>query len=365
MEYRVNRRTGDRISVLGVGTSGLPAAGAKEGAATLEMALEQGINYFDLATADSACFPIFGAALAGMRKQVLYQVHFGANYAAGKPYSWTTDLEAVKRSVAWQLEQLRTDYIDYGFIHCMDESGDWRRYVDNGVLQYLETLKAQGVVRHIGLSTHTPALAREVLDTGLVDMMMFSINPSYDYQHGEYANGSATERMALYRRCEAAGVGISVMKAFAGGQLLDARTSPFGQALTEYQCIQYALDKPGVLTVLPGVRDRADLERVLGFLRTGEAERDYSVISSLTPRDAEGACVYCNHCQPCPAGLDVGLINKYYDLARAGDPLAADHYRNLSRQAGACIGCGHCDRRCPFHVDQSARMREIAAYFGV
>ena len=63
MEYRVNRRTGDRISVLGVGTSGLPAAGAKEGAATLEMALEQGINYFDLATADSACFPIFGAAL--------------------------------------------------------------------------------------------------------------------------------------------------------------------------------------------------------------------------------------------------------------------------------------------------------------
>ena len=73
MEYRVNRRTGDRISVLGVGTSGLPAAGAKEGAATLEMALEQGINYFDLATADSACFPIFGAALAGVRRQVLYR----------------------------------------------------------------------------------------------------------------------------------------------------------------------------------------------------------------------------------------------------------------------------------------------------
>ena len=207
------------------------------------------------------------------------------------------------------------------------------------------------------------AEAREVLDTGLADMMMFSINPSYDYQHGEYANGSATERMALYRRCEAEGVGISVMKAFAGGQLLDARTSPFGQALTEYQCIQYALDKPGVLTVLPGVRDRADLERVLGFLRAGEAERDYSVISSLTPRDAEGTCVYCNHCQPCPAGLDVGLINKYYDLARAGDALAAEHYRNLSLGADACISCGHCDRRCPFHVSQSARMREIASYF--
>ena len=367
MEYRVNRRTGDRISVLGVGTSGLPAAGAKEGAATLEMALEQGINYFDLATADSACFPIFGAALAGVRRQVLYQVHFGANYAAGKPYSWTTDLETVKRSVAWQLEQLRTDYIDYGFIHCMDESGDWRRYVDNGVLQFLEALKAQGVVRHIGLSTHTPALAREVLDTGLADMMMFSINPSYDYQHGEYANGSATERMALYRRCEAEGVGISVMKAFAGGQLLDARTSPFGQALTEYQCIQYALDKPGVLTVLPGVRDRADLERVLGFLRAGEAERDYSVISSLTPRDAEGTCVFCNHCQPCPAHIDIAAVTKFLDLAAQQDSVpetVAQHYWSLSATADDCLMCGRCEPNCPFGVkirDNMARARELFA----
>lgn len=146
-------------------------------------------------------------------------------------------------------------------------------------------------------------------------MLMFSINPGYDYQHGDYANGSAAERMELYRRCETEGVGISVMKAFAGGQLLNAKTSPFGRALTEYQCIQYVLDKPGVLTVLPGVRNREDLKRVLGFLNASDEEKDYSVISVLTPKDAEGACVYCNHCQPCPAGLDVGLINKYYDLA--------------------------------------------------
>lgn len=299
-----------------------------------------------------------------MRRQVLYQVHFGANYAAGKPYSWTTDLETVKRSVAWQLEQLRTDYIDYGFIHCMDESGDWRRYVDNGVLQFLEALKAQGVVRHIGLSTHTLALAREVLDTGLADMMMFSINPSYDYQHGEYANGSATERMALYRRCEAEGVGISVMKAFAGGQLLDARTSPFGQALTEYQCIQYALDKPGVLTVLPGVRDRADLEPgSWAFCGLGRRSGTTPSSAPSPPETRRAPASTANHCQPCPAGLDVGLINKYYDLARAGDALAAEHYRSLSLGADACISCGHCDRRCPFHVSQSARMREIASYF--
>lgn len=74
--------------------------------------------------------------------------------------------------------------------------------------------------------------------------------------------------------------------------------------------------------------------------------------------------MYCNHCQPCPAGLDVGLINKYYDLTLAGDVLAREHYETLEKTAGDCIQCGHCNSRCPFHVDQVARMEEIAAYFG-
>lgn len=108
----------------------------------------------------------------------------------------------------------------------------------NGTIQYIEELKRQGVIRHIGLSSHTPAVVHKVLDVHLLDMLMFSINPAYDYCHGEYAVGTGDERTALYRRCETEGVGVSVMKAFSGGQLLDAKTSPFGQALTEYQCIQ-------------------------------------------------------------------------------------------------------------------------------
>lgn len=148
-----------------------------------------------------------------------------------------------------------------------------------------------------------------------------------------------------------------------GGQILDARTSPFGRALTEYQCIQYALDKPGVVTVLPGIRNEADLLRILGFCEASEAERDYSVIAGFAPKDAEGICVYCNHCQPCPMGLNVGLINKYYDLSLTGDHLATEHYYKLETRADACVACGHCNRRCPFHVDQMARMQKINEYF--
>ena len=108
------------------------------------------------------------------------------------------------------------------------------------------------------------------------------------------------------------------MKPFAGGQLLNAGISPFGQALTPYQCLQYALDRPAVLTVLPGVRGMDDLKDALGFLSASEEERDYAVISQFTPAGAQGRCVYCNHCMPCPTSLNIGLINKYYDLACTG-----------------------------------------------
>lgn len=139
---------------------------------------------------------------------------------------------------------------------------------------------------------------------------------------------------------------------------------PVGAALTPEQCIQYALDKPGVLTVLPGLRSVEGVKQALSYFTASPEARDYAAIASLTPKDAAGACVYCNHCQPCPAGLNVGLINKYYDLAAIGDTLAAEHYAKLSKTAADCTGCGHCGRRCPFHVAQPQRMKEIAAYFG-
>ena len=362
MEYRINRRTGDKISIIGLGASSISQAGEKEGIETLKMAFDNGINYFDLAGGDTECFPYYGEAFENVRDKVMYQIHFGANYETGS-YGWTTNLDKVKKSIAWQLEQLKTDYINYGFIHCIDEESDWNAYQKNGILDYIKELKEKGIVKHIGISSHTPELVHKALDTGLIDMVMFSINPAYDYEQGTYANGSVNERMELYKRCEAEGVGISVMKAFSSGQLLDERTSPFGKALTKMQCIQYALDKPGVLTVLTGIRGKEDLEEILQFNKATDEEKDYSIISEFTPPEATGKCVYCNHCEPCPMGLDIGLINKYYDLSKAGDILAKDHYKNLEKTAKDCIQCGHCNTRCPFKVDQLSRMKEIANYF--
>ena len=362
MVYRTVGRTGDEVGIIGMGTSSNGTAGMEETVRTVELALDSGVNYFDLAAADGLTFDAFGEALKGRREEAILQMHFGADYATGS-YGRVYGLENVERSVSWQMEKVGTDYIDYGFIHCIDSLKELDDEWDGGIVDRILKLRDEDTVLHVGLSTHTPEVAMRALESGIVDMVMFSINPAYDWSQGEFAYGGTDERAALYRRCESEGVGISVMKAFGGGQLTDERISPFGRALSTNQCIQFALDKPGVVTVLPGVRNREDLRSALAYLDSTPDERDYSVIGSFAPPEAEGKCVYCNHCKPCPEGLDIGQVNKYYDLARNGDRLAAEHYSNLTVKADSCTGCGHCNGTCPFHVDQVSRMAEIKGYF--
>ncbi len=78
----------------------------------------------------------------------------------------------------------------------------------------------------------------------------------------------------------------------------------------------------------------------------------------------DGVCIYCDHCQPCPYGIDIATVNKYYDLAISGDALAKDHYLNLNRTARDCARCGECEPRCPFHVNIEDHMKKIEKYFG-
>ena len=128
--------------------------------------------------------------------------------------------------------------------------------------------------------------------------------------------------------------------------------------------MRYALDRPGVVSILPGVTSLAELDVLLGYYDADEEETKYGALKKAAPKEAQGRCVYCSHCAPCPKGIDIALVNKYYDLALLGDNLAKQHYLTMERTASQCAQCGHCSGRCPFHVDQMARMREIAAYFG-
>lgn len=361
MDYRKLPHGEEQISVIGLGAGSLSGT-TDEMAAVIDTAIQNGINYFDIAPSMQTPFYAYAKAFNGRREEIITQMHFGAVYQNGK-YGWTRNLEEIRDQFQWQLDLLETGYTDMGFIHCVDDADDLDEVLRHGLWDYMKELKAEGSIRHLGFSSHNPKIARQLLETGLIDLFMFSINPAYDYRKGEYGIGEVAERAALYRDCERMGVGISVMKPFAGGQLLDAKTSLFKRALTHIQCFQYALDRPAVVTVLPGVRNLKDLQTVLNYATASAEEKDYSIIGEFTPQDAYGICVYCNHCQPCPMGLDVGLINKYYDLALAGDEMAKGHYYKLPIHADACIKCGHCESRCPFHVKQEGRMEEINSYF--
>ena len=84
--------------------------------------------------------------------------------------------------------------------------------------------------------------------------------------------------------------------------------------------------------------------------------------------DFRGNCVYCSHCQPCPAGIDIAAVNKYLDIARLDadrvPPSIRSHYAGLAHGGKDCIGCGHCERRCPFGVAVIENMAAAAEIFG-
>ena len=163
-------------------------------------------------------------------------------------------------------------------------------------------------------------------------------------------------------------MGITVMKPFAGGRLFSAEKSPFGVAMTPVQAVHYCLTRPAVASVLAGFRDVGECAGCLAYEGAGDEEKDYASILAGAPQHAYfGNCIYCGHCQPCTAGIDIATVNKYYDLAQMQDEVPAsvrDHYLALEVRAGDCTGCAACEPNCPFGVPIAERMAEAAALFG-
>ena len=123
MEYRKLPHGEERIGVIGMGSSAVGMQNEKEIIETVRTAVEKGINFFDLAAGHASCFPAYGKALNDVRDKVYRQIHFGADYTTGE-YGWTTNLDQIKRSIDWQMNNLKTDHIDFEFIHCLDEQSD-------------------------------------------------------------------------------------------------------------------------------------------------------------------------------------------------------------------------------------------------
>ncbi len=364
MNYRKLPKGNELINPLGIGLGAIQVLQEDEIEKIINKAIDSGINFFDLCGGGSNVYRPFGKAIKNRRDKVYFELHFGAVYDENGDYGFSRDLNKIKETFAWEMQMLQTDYVDFGFLHCIDEEEDLNEVINNGILDYVIELKNKNIIRHLGFSSHTPKICNKLLDMKIFDLFLFSINPAYDYEVGdEYGIGGVNERTLLLERAKEENVAISVMKPFFGGKLLSDEHSPFKESLTRIQCLQYALDRPGVIVVVPGIQSEAHLDDVLKYNNATKEELDYSKIYKLASNKISKICVYCNHCHPCPKGINIALVNKYYDLALQGDEMAKNHYYKLDKNASDCIGCGHCDKRCPFKVEQSKKMIKIYEYF--
>lgn len=122
-----------------------------------------------------------GEALVGRREKFLIQSHICSIWKNGQ-YERSRNIDEVKKGFGEMLTLLRTDYIDVGMIHYVDSLKDWEEIAQGPVLQYVLDLKKAGRIRHIGLSSHNPQVALKAVQSGHIEVLMFSVNPCYDLQ---------------------------------------------------------------------------------------------------------------------------------------------------------------------------------------
>jgi predicted aldo/keto reductase-like oxidoreductase len=380
MQYRTLGKTGLRVSEIGFGGEWLERHEEEESVELMRYAGKQGINIIDCWMPDPKSRDIIGKAMEGCRDKWIVQGHIGSTWQNGQ-YVRTRDMKYVRPAFEDILARMKTDYIDLGMIHYVDAYEDWERCMNSDYIKYVHELHDKGIIRHIGLSTHNPRIAKLAIESGFVEMILFSINPAFDmrpatedldsmfvgYEKEEFS-GIAPERAEIYRLCEEKNVGITVMKGFFGGRLFDAERSPFGVAFTPVQCIHYALTRPGVSSILCGYDTKEQVDEAVAYETASDDEKDYAtVIASAPLHSYTGQCTYCGHCKPCPVNIDIAMVNKFYDLAVA-QPVVPEsikaHYEALATTASACIGCKSCESRCPFDVGVTERMQRTAELFG-
>lgn len=382
MKYRTLGRTGFQVSEIGLGGEYLEGKPLKQVGNTVDAAMDAGINLLDCFMSNPDIRSNLGTALKGKRDKMYIQGHFRSIWKNGQ-YGRTMDVKVVQAFFEDLLRRMQTDYIDLGMIHMIDNAQEYEEIFSGPILEYALELKQKGLIRALGVSCHNPVQALRAAKTGLIDLMLFSVNPAYDvlnenaerprklnnrfFDSMQELGGINPVREELYRYCEMHGVGITVMKSLAAGALLSDKTSPFGRAMTVQQCMHYALSRPGVASVLVGMQSPEQVADCVRYETMMPEELDYSFLFAAEPKfSMQGRCMYCNHCLPCAKHINIAQLSKYLDMALLDGvtPTLQGHYDALEHHAGECIGCGRCETQCPFNVPIMQRMKQAAELFG-
>ena len=334
MEYRILGKTGLKISRMGFG--GIPIQKIDEEGTRklLHEMMEMGVNYIDSARGYTVSEQYIGYGLEGIRDKFVL---------ATKSMSRTK--EAMAADIETSLGNFRTDYIDLYQVHNPSMEQLDQVIGEGGALEALMEAKAAGKIGHIGLTAHSTAVFERALGLDWVETIMFPYN-IVEQQGAE-----------LIHKCAEKNIGFIDMKPLAGGAIEDATLA-----------LRYVCSNPDVTVVIPGMAEVRELEQNLAACSNTEplADEELKAMDKVREQLGTDFCRRCNYCAPCTVGINIPSVFLFagylqrYDLA----DWAKDRYSTLKVKASACIGCGKCEPRCPYHLPIREKLKKCAQDLG-
>ena len=334
MEYTTLGSTGLRISRMGFGGIPIQKVDARATRALMERLCALGVNYIDTARGYTVSEQYLGEALEGLRDRFV---------VATKSMARTR--EAMARDIDISLHNLRTDYIDLYQVH-NPSLGELKAVcAPGGALEALMQAKAEGKVRHLGVTAHTAAVFEYALSLDWVETIMFPYNIV------------ETQGEALIHRCAQQGVGFICMKPLAGGALEDAHLA-----------LRFIAQNRDVSVVIPGMYDVREVdENIAAATDTSPlTQAELEKIETIRRELGTQFCRRCNYCQPCTAGISISgifVLEGYLERYGLGD-WARQRYAAMDKKAGDCVGCGACEKRCPYELPIRQMLARCKQEFG-
>ena len=334
MEYRILGKTGLKISRLGFGGIPIQRIDAEGTRTLMHQMKDAGINYIDTARGYTVSEEYLGYALEGIREHFILATK-----------SMSRDKEGMARDIDISLKNLRTDYIDLYQVHNPSQAQLEQVLAPGGALEALLEAKAAGKIGHLGITTHSVDIFRQSLDFDWVETIMFPYNIVEN--QGE----------DLIRKCSEKNIGFIDMKPLAGGAIEDATLA-----------LRYICANPHETVVIPGMAEARELEQNLAAVcdTAPLTNKEMAAINEVRSSLGTNFCRRCNYCQPCTAGININLVLLFEGyLSRYGlADWAKERYATLGAKASACIGCGACEDRCPYHLPIRQMLKSAAEKFG-
>ena len=332
MEYRVLGKTGLKVSRLGFGGIPIQRIDAEGTKALMHRLLEAGVNYIDSARGYTVSEEYIGYGLEGIRDKFIL---------ATKGRGLTK--QAMQKDVETSLRNFRTDYIDLYQFHNPSLEDLETITAPGGALEALRDAKAAGTVRHIGLTAHSVQVFEKALDMDWVETIMFPYN-LVENQGAE-----------LIAKCQEKNIGFICMKPLAGGAIDDASLA-----------LRYIVQNPAVTVVIPGMASGQELSQNLAAVSNSAPLTEGEMAKIQAIRDSLGTqfCRRCNYCAPCTVGIHIPqlfVLEGY--LTRYGLADWAKGRYETETKASACIECGACEGRCPYHLPIREMMKRVAREF--